>query len=380
MLSATGSARPSLADVFESSLRSVTGEANSLALPAVDRAVVFVVDGLGASVLAERAGHVRTLAEVMTKSSVVRSGFSTTTATALATLTTGTHPGEHGMVGYTTLDPGHDRVVQLLTGWDDRLDPFTWQRSTTVFERATHAGIPSFAVALERFRGTGFSNAVLRGAEFHGGGGHADRADRVRSILDQNDHALVYVYASELDHASHNQGRDSAKWTRALEAVDAAIASLAGSLGPREGMLVTADHGSLDVPPEAHVLFDTAPGLLDGIRHVAGEPRALQLHFEPDASGVVRERTIDRWRASEGGRAWVLTRAEALEQGLFGPVVHPLVEPRIGDLIVAARKRIAYYDSRADPKSRSMIGQHGSLTDEETRVPLLRFGAFARSA
>jgi hypothetical protein len=53
------------------------------------------------------------------------------------------------------------------------------------------------------------------------------------------------------------------------------------------------------------------------------------------------------------------------------------VAPRIGDLIVAARKRIAYYDSRAaSQKGRSMIGQHGSWSPEETTVPLLRFGAY----
>ena len=51
---------------------------------------------------------------------------------------------------------------------------------------------------------------------------------------------------------------------------------------------------------------------------------------------------------------------------------------RIGDVIVAARKLIAYYDSRETNTSpRAMIGQHGSLTDEELRVPCLRIGAFA---
>jgi hypothetical protein len=54
------------------------------------------------------------------------------------------------------------------------------------------------------------------------------------------------------------------------------------------------------------------------------------------------------------------------------------VAPRIGDVLVAPRKRIAYYDGR-DPQriGRNMVGQHGSLTPEETRVPLLRFGAAA---
>ena len=64
--------------------------------------------------------------------------------------------------------------------------------------------------------------------------------------------------------------------------------------------------------------------------------------------------------------------------GWFGPTMHPDVLPRIGDVLVAARKRVAYYDSR-DTRStgRNMVGQHGSLTADETRVPLLRFGAFA---
>ena len=86
----------------------------------------------------------------------------------------------------------------------------------------------------------------------------------------------------------------------------------------------------------------------------------------------------ERWREVEGDRAWIATRSEAVDAGWFGPVVHPDVLPRIGDVLVAARKRIAYYDSRDPQRSgQNMVGQHGSLTPEETRVPLLRFGAFA---
>lgn len=379
MLAATGSSRPSLADVLQSSFCSVAAEPNRLGLPPVDRAVVFLVDGLGASALAERAGHARTLAGASSKSSVALSGFPSTTAAGLATLTTATHPGVHGMVGYTTYDPGSDRVVELLKDWGAGLDPETWQRSTTVFQSAAAVGVPSFTVGLERFRTTGFTHAVLRGAQFHSGRSVEDRVARVRELLDANERALVYVYAAELDHASHNHGRESPQWLHALESVNAAAAMLVASLGPREGLLVTADHGSVDVPRASHVFFDRIPGLVDGVRFIAGEPRGLQLHFEKDASPELRERVLERWRVSEGDRSWVFTREEAVAGGLFGPTVDPEVLPRIGDIVVAARKRIAYYDSRADPKAQSMIGQHGSLTGEEVRVPLLRFGAFARA-
>ncbi len=378
MLPARNSVRPSLADVLPSCLASILGESNALGLPPADKAVVFLLDGLGVNSIRELPGHARTLAGALTKTSTTSAGFPTTTASGLATITTGELPGIHGMVGYTSLDPEHDRVVQLLTGWDARLDPATWQRSRTVFERAADNGIPSFAIGIDRFRGSGFSSAVLRGAEFRAGKRVADRVGEARRLLDENDSAIIYVYAAEFDHAAHHYGRGSDRAIRALEELDAAVSGLSAGLGRREGLIVTADHGSLDVPASSHVLFDREPGLLDGIRHVAGEPRALQLHFEPDASPELRERVTTSWRGAEGGRSLVVTRAEAIAEGWFGPTVDPVVVPRIGDLIVAGRKAVAYYDSRtATARSRAMIGQHGSLSPEETAVPLLRFGAYA---
>jgi hypothetical protein len=189
--------------------------------------------------------------------------------------------------------------------------------------------------------------------------------------------ALLYVYVPELDMAAHAHGVESREWTHALELTDAAVRKLIATIGPRTGLIVTADHGIVDVPARSHVLVDSAPELIDGVRFVAGEPRCLQLHFEPELSEGLREALIDRWRASESDRSWVVSRDELIASGWLGEVL-PEVRPRIGDLIVAARKSIAYYDSRtAGQHARAMIGQHGSVTQPELRVPLLRFGAFA---
>jgi hypothetical protein len=143
---------------------------------------------------------------------------------------------------------------------------------------------------------------------------------------------------------------------------------------------VTADHGVLDVPAHAQVLFGEDPSLVDGLRFVAGEPRCLQLHVEPDAGAGLRAALLDRWRRAEGARAEVVSRDEAIARGWFGPVVDAEVVPRIGDILVAARKAVAYYDTRAaSQEARAMIGQHGSFSPEETMVPLLRFGGFRNS-
>lgn len=369
---------PSLADVLKSCLATVSGETPTLPLSPVRRAIVLLVDGLGADQLKARAGHARTLAGALGARDVIESGFPTTTASALASLTTGTRAGTHGLVGYSVLDPQHDRVVNQLTGWDDRLDPATWQRHPTLFERAVEAGLTATVIGPERYRESGFTSAVLRGARYLPGASIADRLRRAAEVArEPGAPGIVYVYVPELDMAAHAYGVASDRWLVALEAVDAAARDLVAALPRDAGLLVTADHGVLDVSTPGHLLIDGAPELLAGIRHIAGEPRCLQLHFEPDLSTTERDSLVARWRDAEESRAWVATRAEVIESGWLG-AVDPAVEPRLGDLFVAARKAVAYYDGRtATSSARAMVGQHGSLSPAELRVPLLRFGAFA---
>jgi predicted AlkP superfamily pyrophosphatase or phosphodiesterase len=379
MLPATKTHRFSLADVMPSCLKAIVHAPNRLSLPPVEKAIVLLVDGLGASALSARAGHARTLAPLLSSGSTIGARFPSTTASAIATLTTGVPPGVHGLVGYSVLDAANDRVVNQLSGWDARLDPATWQRVPTLFEEARDADIPSFAIGTERYRSSGFTSAVLRGAEYRSGATLTERFEQARSTLDEIDSGLIYLYVPELDQAGHSAGWQSAAWINALEELDRSVRLFAATLGTGEGMLLTADHGMLDVPPHSQVLFDSDSRLIDGIRFVAGEPRALQLHFETDASPALRQSVLATWREIEGSRSWIVSRAEAIESGWFGATVDPEVIPRIGDIIVAARKEIAYYDSRVTRNTgRNMVGQHGSWSSEELAIPLLRFGAFAR--
>lgn len=370
MLPAARTHRFSLTDVLGNCLDAVRGDRGTLGLPAVDHAVVLLVDGLGQVALEAHRGYARRLVAAP-RSSVIQSVFPSTTASALASLTTGALPGVHGLVGYLGFDPSRDRVLNHLSGWGVGIDAGAWQRAPTLFERAGADGIPAFAVGPERYRESGFTAAVLRGAEYRAGGSLAERLDEVRRIHGRHSRSLAYVYAPEVDVAAHAKGVGSTPWTSALEEVDAAVAAFVGSLGPRGGLLVTGDHGGLDIPADDHVLVD--PVLLEGVRHVSGEPRCLALHLEADADPAA---VLARWRAAEGRRAWVASRDEAVAAGFFGEV-DPEVLPRIGDVLVAARARIAYYVD-ADDSGRSMVGQHGSLTPEERDIPLLHFGAFGK--
>jgi hypothetical protein len=364
MLPAAKTTRFSLADVVPNCLDALQGRRGRLGLPDVSHAVVVLCDGLGRAALEAHRGHARTLASRLDRDPAISAGFPTTTAAALATLTTGRSPGRHGMVGYRAVDPDRDALVAQLTL--EGVDPATWQRVPTLFESG---GIRTVAIASPRHSASPLTRAVLRGAEYRGAASTADRFAAARRALDEPGPLLIYLYIADLDVEGHAHGIDSARWTGALENLDAAVAELASALGPAQGMLVTADHGMVDVPAAAQRIV--APELLAGVRLIAGEPRCLQLHLRP---GADPDAVAGLWRTHEGARAWVATRAEAIAAGWFGEV-DDAVRPRIGDVLVAARKDYAYYVDPEDT-ARRMIGQHGSLTPDETQVPLLRVGAW----
>ena len=267
--------------------------------------MVVLVDGLGAACLRARSGHARTLSA----KSVGRQH---------AALRLPDHHRRrvgHPDDGGDSRDPRAGRVHGARQRRRPGREPAhrlgrrgrpgtAGNASRTVFETAAADGVSSFAIGAERFRDSGFTQAVLRGAQYRAGETIADRFAKARAVLDSTAGALVYLYVPELDQAAHALGWESAKWLRKLEEVDAAVTELAAGLRRTEGLLVTADHGMLDVPARSHILFDSEPELVDGIRFVAGDPRCLQLHFEPDASAAT-PRTRPGAVAGRGGRTGV---------------------------------------------------------------------------
>jgi hypothetical protein len=373
---APGYGRNSLAEVMTSAAAALgaDGFKNVLQLPAARRVCVVMVDGLGKALLKQRGGHAPFLRQSMENSRTLGSAFPSTTAASLASLGTGLAPGLHGMVGYDVLDPDQDKVVNQLGGWDARVDPHVWQPHPTVFEKVAEH-VPVTTVSLPRFAESGMTRAALRGSSFKAGATSHARTLAAAEALAATDRALVYLYFNELDKAGHRFGAASAQWGSELEELDSDMRRLTRQLPADTLLLLTADHGMLDVAEEFRFDYSADPALVAGVRHTAGEPRLVHLYFEPDATAAHREQTAAAWRTTYGNQAWIITRDEAINRGFFGQV-DPRVLPRIGDLMVAAREPVAFYDTRRVPATAmSVVGQHGSLTKAEREVPLLTLAA-----
>jgi hypothetical protein len=358
----------SLSDLTPSVLASLGAarEPNPLGLAPADRVCLLVVDGLGWELLREHPAAAPFLSELAYAGRPLTAGFPATTATSLASLGTGRPPGQHGVLGYQVAVPGEGRLLNALR-WDSRVDPVAWQPESTVFERATAAGIASFRVAQHSLAGTGLSIATMRGAEVVPADTLGALVAEAAAALRGADRALAMVYHGELDATGHVFGCTSDAWRYHLGHVDKLAEQLAGALPPGTALYVTADHGMVDVPPQDRVDADALPDLRAGVALLGGEPRARHVYTEPGAAADV----LATWREVLGHRAWVVSRDEAIADNWFGPVVEARVAPRIGDVVAAAVGSHAVVATEAEPRESRLVGMHGSLTPADQLVPLL---------
>lgn len=340
----------------------VAGFEDTLALPPSPRFVLFVVDGLGAELLDAHADLAPFLAGLERRDGV-RSPIPSTTATSLTSLGTGRRAGSHGVVGYTCREPASGRRLNSLT-WSDDVDPVQWQPHATVLGQVADAGVPAAVVNDVAFEKSGLTLCGQRGAPFHGIDSLWARTDTVLDVVETSRTGVVYAYESRLDHTGHRYGCGSEQWRQTLATIDADLADLRAELPSDTTLVVTADHGMLDLPLDGRFDLDDVRALRDDVTLVAGEARFRHLYTRAGAEDVVAE----RWRAELGDRAVVRTQ-EGLEDW-FGPI-EERVRPRIGDVVVAALDDFAVFSSRDFAIEFSMVGFHGSITDVERSVPLL---------
>jgi hypothetical protein len=367
--------QPTLSTLAPSILASlgVTGEANRLNLPPSKRTVILLVDGMGANLLSRNAEHAPYLNSWV--GSPIRAGFPTTTATSIVSLGTGLPSGAHGITGYQSYVEEADSVFNWL-GWHptgkkesyaDSIVPEVLQPEATTFDRAQAAGITVTTVVPSKFDGSGLTRAGMRGAAFAGIQAYGDLVARTVAVAKSAERTFTYCYISEIDGLGHVYGPESEPWLQQLSLVDRVVEQLSAALGPDVTLIVTADHGMVEITDANKIDYDNSPVLSKDVLALAGEPRCRHIHTREGAAADVAA----RWRAELGDRMWIGTRAEGIVAGLFGPSVHSAFHRRIGDVIAIATDDIAVVRRTVESGLAGLPGQHGALTPDELLIPLL---------
>ena len=330
------------------------------------RELLFLIDGFGFDTLATYADAMPTMSRMFNHGRI-QTAFPSTTATSLATLTTGELPGAHGMLGYTVQVPRSGGRLLNALKWDERVDPENWQPIETLFQRAAAAGINVTHVAAKRYENSGFTRAVFRGAQYKGANLVADLISETKLALHKAP-SFVYLYVNDLDTAGHSDGVGSEKWIAALSMIDQMVSQLMKEVPKGTRIWVTSDHGMINVQEKIVIGLDNS--LMQGVSVVAGEPRARHLYLDSD-SPTARAETASLWQEYLQDKALVLTREQAISSNLFGSEVSADALDRMGEVIAIARGGLVLLDADRVEKEGAMVGHHGADSDIESQVGLL---------
>ncbi|MCP4436845.1 MAG: alkaline phosphatase family protein [Actinomycetia bacterium] len=327
-------------------------------LEGVDQVVMLVLDGLGWHQMHERLGLLRGLTAM--NASRIRTVAPTTTATALTSITTGLPPGEHGVIGYRMHTEGDD-VLNVLRWATSKGDARETIPPEAVQQDLPFGGQRPPIVVRAEFRDSGFTRAHLGGCRIVP---YRMPSTLVAEILAQLEagEPFVYAYYDGIDKVAHEYGLTSF-YDAELVFVDRMVEYLIEALPPRSALVITSDHGQVDVGTN---VFPPHPEVLSHVRAQSGEARFRWLHALPGSEAAL----LDAARRHHGDVAWVVPCEEVLEQGWFGPKVLPAPLARLGDVALVAREPVAFEDA-ADTGPFVLKGRHGSMTPDEVEVPLL---------
>ncbi|MDQ3468969.1 MAG: alkaline phosphatase family protein [Actinomycetota bacterium] len=319
--------------------------------------VLLVLDGLGWEQLQDRLDVAPTLAGL--SGHAITTVAPTTTATALCSIATGLTPAEHGLVGYRMMLGGE--VLNVLrwhsSGGDRRraLPPPDVQP----FSAFLGHDVPVISPA--ELQGSAFTEAHLRGSRPVGWRAASAIAVEVGRQL-RAGAPFVYAYYGGIDKTAHERGFGEF-YDAELRAADRLVADVLAILPPGAALLVTADHGQVEVGDRT---VTPDPALLAMVTQQSGEGRFRWWH----ARRGMAEELHAAAAAAYGDIAWVVSREQVIDEQWFGALVAAPVAARLGDVALVAHAPVSFFDP-ADSGPFPLICRHGSMTAAEMLVPLL---------
>ena len=174
---------------------------------------------------------------------------------------------------------------------------------------------------------------------------------------------FVYAYYGYVDKIAHERGFGDF-YDAELRTADRLVADVLELLPPGAVLLVTADHGQVEVGDR--IVYPLGRVARRCAR--CSRARAASVGCTPDAG-----RPTICWRrrpTSSATRVGGVARRQMIAERWFGPSVPPKVANRLGDVAFVAYEPVSYHDPD-DQGPFALVCRHGSLTSAEVNVPLL---------
>ncbi len=276
--------------------------------------------------------------------------FPSTTVAATTTLETGKLPGKTGWIGWQQYFPSINRHVVMFNNCDyyteEKLSNFN-----TKEELAVESVFDSFENTIVKmlwpsFRSEGFSS-------------FAAMIDEAIGIAKETEPHFTYLYWDELDHYLHDYGCFHPKVGKILLKIDQELARLYENINSQTTIIITADHGLIDIKP---IYLNRFKELTSHFRYKpALEGRAAAFYVNN------KEGFKELFERYFGAYFLLLSKEEFIEKGLLGTISKENIG-FIGDFMAIA---IDEYSFITNTSEESFKAAHAGLTSFEMLVPLI---------
>jgi len=335
--------------------------------------LLLVIDGLGLNYL---RAHPQAASLNQHLAGGITSVFPPTTATAITTFLSGNAPQQHGLTGWHMYFRELGSVLAVLPGRARYGGPCLSEAGVDARELlqprpfADRLGVAAYSLSPAFIAESDFNRVHLGGAQLIAYRDLDHMLDQCCEHLCSPGAKYLYAYWPELDSLGHRFGiwSDSAR-AHLLELDQAFQRMLDRIQGTDTLVIVCADHGQIDPPPEKRIDLGDHPALADClVLPLCGESRAPYCYLR---SG--REAEFDAYVRQElAAMADCLPSAELMASGWLGHgVPHPRLSERIGDRVLLMKDDYLLKDWLPQEKRHELIGVHGGLSDDEIRVPLV---------
>jgi len=331
--------------------------------------VLLVVDGLGYEWL-KKNGKGSFLKKNL--KARMTSVFPSTTVAALTALQTGLAPQQHGLTGWFMYLKEIGAVSTIL-----RFMPRYTKNEEMKLGKAGIAqkDIFGFDSVFDKF------DARVSEISNYGriGGGktkmipYSTMNDMIKKILSsiksEKKRNFVYAYWPGFDLICHEHGVGSREARKEFAMLDKGIEKLAKSLDGNTTLIVTADHGLIDIPENRRIFLSDHPKLAECLTlPLCGEVRAAYCYVKPS-----KTKQFERYIRTRFAKQCTLFKSEKLiAKGYYGLFEqNPKLADRVGDYVLIMKDNWTIKDFILGEGLHKLVAYHGGISKDEMFVPLI---------
>ena len=318
---------------------------------------VLLVDGMGTSLIRRVLPEDSFLRENMLAS--VTTVFPTTTTAATTSIRNGRAPCENAWLGWT----------QYLKEVEDIIIPFrsSGYYNDIPYEEGIFGRYIPVSSTENDLNEAGIAARVLFPAFMEDGCEDFDEmCERLSDLSYNSEYRYIYAYWDMYDTYMHMYGPSSKICDFYLININYLLEELAANLNEDTILIVTADHGQIDVKRFYNLCHSPFEKFF--VRKPALEQRAMALYIREG----MKEEFEKNFKAAFENDYVLLSKDQVLRSKLFGDRPnHPRFEEFIGDyLAIAKSDMILIYREQDDAHA---YGQHAGICDEELMIPVIAY-------